>query len=63
MGRSTKTRRSRKQKGDTTKNKIYALLLMGIGLLSAIGSGEGTFFVFTLIFGVPLLMTSKPFIE
>lgn len=40
---------------NTWKNKIFAMALMGIGYVSTLVDGDATFFVMTIIFGMPLI--------
>lgn len=41
----------------TWKNKLAAIALIVIGLMFMNVEGDGTVFVFTLIFGIPLFFT------
>lgn len=41
-------------KRELLKNKLYALLLIGIGALSIFIEYDGTFFIFSLMLGVPM---------
>lgn len=43
----------------TWKNKVGALVLMGIGYLSIGIDNDATFFVFALMFAIPLFLTRK----
>ena len=36
------------------RNKIYSLILIGIGALSILIEYDGTFFIFALMLGLPL---------
>jgi hypothetical protein len=48
----------------TIKNKIAALLFIGLGVLSLLVSERDvTFLVFTLTFGVPLFFAKENYIE
>lgn len=47
----------------TLKNKIMAVCLMLLGWLSSKIDGDGTFFIFTLIIGIPLLFAKKNWID
>lgn len=44
------------------KNKIYGIILIVIGIISAMIDGDITFLILTLIFGLPLLFTRKRWI-
>lgn len=46
----------------TIKNKLMAILLIIIGFLTWLFSGDGTGFVFTLIFGIPLFFMNKKYV-
>ena len=46
----------------TWKNKAIALVLIGIGILSALISGDGTFLAFALIIGIPLFFSKKSYV-
>ena len=39
----------------TFKNKIFAVALMILGYASTLVDGDATFFVMTIIFGLPLI--------
>lgn len=43
----------------TIRNKIYSTLLIILGFMTAGVSGDATFFVLTLILGVPLFLSKK----
>lgn len=47
----------------TSKNKLYALALIGIGALSVLVLNEGTFFVAMLMMGLPLFFTKEDVFE
>ena len=47
----------------TYKNKLYALALIGIGVLSVLVLNEGTFFVAMLMMGLPLFFTKEDVFE
>lgn len=44
------------------KNKLYALLLVMIGALSIFIEYDGTFFIFTLMIGLPLFFAKENWI-
>lgn len=44
------------------RNKIYSLILIGIGALSAPIEYDGTFFIFTLMIGLPLFFAKENWI-
>jgi hypothetical protein len=45
------------------KNKIYSLILIGIGALIVLIGYDGTFFIFTLMLGLPLFFTKENWIK
>lgn len=47
----------------TLKNKLMASLLILIGLVSNRIEGDGTFFIFTLLIGVPLFFEKTNWID
>jgi hypothetical protein len=47
---------------ETWKNKVCALALIGLGVLSAVLTGDATGLVFILIFAIPLLLTMENWI-
>ena len=47
---------------ETWKNKVCALALAGIGYLSAVLTGDGTGFVFILLFAIPLFLALENWI-
>lgn len=47
---------------ETIKNKIYALVLIGIGALSILPENDATAFIFFCIIGVPLFFAKKNWI-
>ena len=57
------TKRSKRRrfriKRELLKNKLYALILIGIGWLSIIPERDGTFLVFALMFGLPLFFSKE----
>ena len=57
------TKRSKRRrfriKRELLKNKLYALILIGIGWLSIIPERDGTFLVFALMLGLPLFFSKK----
>ena len=44
------------------KNKLYSLILIGIGALSVLIEYDGTFFIFTLMLGLPLFFAKENWI-
>lgn len=44
------------------KNKIYSLILIGIGALSILIGYDSTFFIFALMIGLPLFFAKKNWI-
>lgn len=44
------------------KNKIYSLLLIGIGVLSILIEYDATFFIFSLMLGVPIFFAKENWI-
>lgn len=50
-------------KRELLKNKIYALALIGIGVLSAVIDGEVDFLLFGILIGVPLFFSKKNFCQ
>lgn len=46
-------------KNDTLMNKILALLLMAAGYLTTLPEHDITFFVITLLLGVPLFFSKE----
>ena len=44
------------------KNKIYSLILIGVGALSVLIEYDGTFFIFALMLGLPLFFAKKNWI-
>jgi hypothetical protein len=44
------------------RNKIYSLILIGIGALSVLIEYDGTFFIFSLIIGLPLFFAKENWI-
>lgn len=47
---------------ETWKNKICALALIGIGVLTAVLSGDATALVFLLMFAIPLFLSFENWI-
>lgn len=47
---------------ETWKNKVIALALIGLGLFSALLTGDGTGFVFLLLFAIPLFFAFENWI-
>ena len=47
----------------TLKNKIMATVLILLGYLSTKIEGDGTFFIFTLVIGIPLFFEKKNWID
>ena len=43
----------------TYKNKLAALAMLAIGIVSAKMSGDGTFMMFVLVFGLPLFFSKR----
>ena len=41
------------------KNKLYSIILIGIGALSILIEYDCTFFIFALIFGLPLFFVKE----
>lgn len=46
-------------KRELIKNKIYSLILIMTGVLPILIDGDGTFFIFVLMLGVPLFFSKK----
>lgn len=44
------------------KNKLYALVLILIGVVPILIDQDGTFFIFALMFGVPLFFAKENWI-
>lgn len=44
------------------RNKIYSLILIGIGALSVLIEYDGTFFIFALMLGLPLFFSRENWI-
>lgn len=44
------------------RNKIYSLILIGIGALSVLIEYDGTFFIFSLMLGLPLFFAKENWI-
>ena len=44
------------------RNKIYSLILIGIGALSILIEYDGTFFIFALMIGLPLFFSKENWI-
>ncbi|MGI6124426.1 MAG: hypothetical protein ACOYIG_09645 [Acetivibrionales bacterium] len=44
------------------KNKLYSLILIGIGALSVLIEYDGTFFIFSLMLGLPLFFAKENWI-
>ncbi|MCK9326311.1 MAG: hypothetical protein M0P69_12535 [Bacteroidales bacterium] len=49
-------------KRELLKNKIYSLLLILIGAVSVLIEYDGTFFIFSLIIGLPLFFSKENWI-
>lgn len=49
-------------KRELLKNKIYSLILIGIGALSVLIEYDGTFFIFSLMLGLPLFFAKENWI-
>lgn len=49
-------------KKELLKNKLYALVLILIGLVPILIERDGTFFIFALIFGLPLFFAKENWI-
>ena len=49
-------------KRELLKNKIYSLLFVGLGALSVLIEYDATFFVFSLMIGVPLFFAKENYI-
>lgn len=47
---------------ETIKNKIYALVLIGIGALSILPENDATAFIFFCLIGVPLFFAKENWI-
>ncbi len=60
------TKRSKRRrfriKRELLKNKLYALILIGIGWLSIIPERDGTFLVFALMLGLPLFFSKEKWV-
>lgn len=60
---TTRSKRRRfRIKRELLKNKLYALILIGIGWLSIIPERDGTFLVFALMLGLPLFFSKENWI-
>lgn len=46
----------------TYKNKLYALALAGLGLISMLMSDDGTFMVFMMCLSIPMFFSDKNWI-
>ena len=46
----------------TFKNKIFAIALMILGYASTLVDGDATFFVATILFGIPLIFAKENWI-
>lgn len=44
------------------KNKLYSIILIGIGALSVLIEYDGTFFILTLVLGLPLFFSKENWI-
>ncbi len=44
------------------KNKLYSIILIGIGALSVLIEYDGTFFILTLMLGLPLFFAKENWI-
>lgn len=44
------------------KNKIYAVVLILLGVVPILTDGDGTFFIFTLMLGIPLFLAKANWI-
>ena len=44
------------------KNKIYSVLFILLGALSVLVEYDGTFFIFTLMFGIPMFFAKENWI-
>ncbi len=44
------------------KNKLYSLILIGVGALSVPIEYDGTFFIFSLTIGIPLFFAKENWI-
>lgn len=49
-------------KKDLLRNKLYSLIFMTVGALSVLIEYDATFFVFTLILGIPLFFAKENWI-
>ncbi|HHW90769.1 MAG TPA: hypothetical protein GX745_07715 [Clostridiales bacterium] len=49
-------------KKELLKNKLYALVLILIGLVSILIERDGTFFIFALMIGIPLFFAKDNWI-
>lgn len=49
-------------KRELLKNKIYSLILVGLGALSILIEYDATFFVFTSMIGIPLFFAKENWI-
>lgn len=47
---------------ETIKNKIYALVLIGIGVISILPENDATAFIFFCLIGVPLFFAKENWI-
>lgn len=49
-------------KKELLRNKLYSLIFMTVGALSVLIEYDATFFVFTLILGIPLFFAKENWI-
>ena len=49
-------------KTELLKNKLYSINLIGIGALSVLIEYDGTFFIFSLMLGLPLFFAKENWI-
>ena len=49
-------------KKELLRNKVYSLLFMTLGALSVLIEYDATFFVFTLMLGIPLFLAKENWI-
>lgn len=47
----------------TRKNKLFALAMLGFGVLTVVLDGDGTFLIFALLIGLPLFFAKENWIR
>ena len=46
-----------------TENRLYAMMLMGIGALTMLVSKDATFLVFTMLLGIPMFISKRSWFD